>query len=301
VEFGGGAVMKAVEYIFLFSGGLTVAYMTKLFVAVFVEKNEDSAVQKKYDELKNYMNKESTFALAGSALILLIWGLFPHGLMDRAAELGQRFMNLEEFGHVVHYFSLTNLSGGAVSITIGAIVYLLFIRKVLMRDNGKGVRAYVNLWPSWLDLENLIYRPILLELLPSVLGALCRVLDVFIDTAVKFVIPVCGFVCRIFDSLPDLIVVALRKTIYRDSPLPHELPEGNVFTHACGKVLNFFQNISNRTWRRKNPAQRDYVHILAVKNTELKENNLIISRSLSFGLLLVCIGLCLTLIYILWL
>ena len=49
VEFGGGFVMRAVEYIFLFSGGLTVAYMTKLFVAVFVEKNEDAAVQKIFD------------------------------------------------------------------------------------------------------------------------------------------------------------------------------------------------------------------------------------------------------------
>ncbi len=323
VEYGGGWIMHAVEYIFLFSGGLTVAYMTKLFVAVFVEKNADRELQEKYDSQKRYMNKESTFALAGSALILLVWGLFPHGLMDRAAELGQGFMNLEEFGHVVSYFSFKNLSGACISIAIGAVVYLFFIRKVLMRlpetepaaagrktssararSGRKKSRvdvlpAYVDLWPSWLDLENLVYRPLLFELLPSVCEALCHVLDRFVDTAVACVIPIAGFVCRIFDSLPDALVVGLRKTVYRDSPLPHELPEGNVVTHTLGCILNFWQTFANRTWRRKNPAHRDYIHIMAVRGAELRENNMVIGRSLSFGLLLVCVGLCLTLIYIL--
>lgn len=300
VEYGGGFLMHAVEWIFLFSGGLTVAYMTKLFVAVFVEENEDRAVQKKYDGMKQYMNHESAFALAGSALVLLVWGLFPHGIMDRAAQLGQSFMHLEESGHVVSYFSLKNLSGACISICIGAVVYVFFIRKVLMKKAGRGVRAYVNLWPEWLDMENLLYRPLLLEALPFVFGEVCRVLDVFVDTAVRLVIPVAGGVCRVFDTVPDLLVVGLRKTVYRDSPLPHELPEGSVFTLMAGKVLNFFQNFANRTWRRKNPRTKDYVHILAVRRDELKESNMIIGRSLSFGLLLVCIGLCLTLIYILW-
>ncbi|MDO4323280.1 MAG: complex I subunit 5 family protein [Lachnospiraceae bacterium] len=301
VEFGGGFLMHAVEWIFLFSGGLTVAYMTKLFVAVFVEENESREVQRKYDGMKSYMSRESTFALAGSALLLLIWGLFPHGLMDRAAELGQGFMHLEEFGHVVSYFSLKNLSGACISIAIGAVVYLFFIRRILMREEKKGLRSYVDLWPAWLDLENLLYRPVLLELLPVLCEAVCRVFDRFVDTLVKYLIPVCGVVCRIFDSLPDLLVVGLRKSVYRDSPLPHELSEGNIFTLACGRVLNFWQRLANRTWQRKNPVRKDYVHILAVKHDELKENNMIIGRSLSFALLLVCIGLCLTLIYILWL
>jgi hydrogenase-4 component B len=36
VHFGGNLLMTAIEWVFLFSGGLTVAYMTKLFVAIFV-------------------------------------------------------------------------------------------------------------------------------------------------------------------------------------------------------------------------------------------------------------------------
>ena len=127
-------------------------------------------------------------------------------------------------------------------------------------------------------MENLIYRPILLKFLPAVSGAACRVLDSFLD----------------------MVIVALRKTIYRDSPLPYERPEGNALTEMIGTILNGCQMIANVTWKRKNPVKKDYVHIVAVRNEEFKENNMIIQRSLSFGLLLFCIGLMLTLIYIIW-
>lgn len=279
VEFGGGFLMHAVEYLFLFSGGLTAAYMTKLYVAIFLEENENREVQRKYDHQKQYMNAESTAALAGSALILLVWGLFPHTIMDRAAQFGQGLMRLQETGHEVSYFSLGNLSGAVISIAVGAVVYLFLIRGVLMKkEEKKKQRTYIDLWPEWLDLEELIYRPVLLRFLPFV----------------------CGIVCRILDSFVDLTVVVLRRTIYRDSPLPHELSEGNAWTAACGKMLNGLQALANRTWRRQKPLERDYVHILAVKHKELTESSMIIGRTLSFGLLLFGIGLCLTLLYIIW-
>ena len=47
--------------------------------------------------------------------------------MDRAAALGQSFFRLEEAGERVSYFSLKNLSGGGISILIGAAVYILLI------------------------------------------------------------------------------------------------------------------------------------------------------------------------------
>ncbi|MDY4516280.1 MAG: complex I subunit 5 family protein [Hominisplanchenecus sp.] len=279
VEYGGGWIMRAVEYIFLFSGGLTVAYMTKLFVAVFLEENENRELQKKYDSMKKYMNAESGFALTVSAVLLLIWGLFPHGIMDRAAALGQGLMHLEEAGHRVAYFSLKNLSGAGISILIGILVYAFIIRGPLMEKTSSGQRIYRNRWPAWLDLEELIYRPILLGFLPFV----SRV------------------VCRIFDSMPDLmVVVLLRKTIYRDSPLPYELPEGNAFTFTVGRLLNYCQKVRNRILHRDGKEDRDYVHFLAVKNEELRESHRIIQRSLSFGLMLFGIGLCLTLIYLIF-
>lgn len=276
LEYSRGILIRLVEWLFLISGGLTVAYMTKLYVAVFVERNDSAEVQRKFDKQKDYMNRESAFALAGSALVLFFWGLVPTLTMNKAAGLGQGLMGLAEFGEPVAYFSLKNLSGAVISLVIGAAVYLLVIRGMLMKKQAKGAMVYVNAWPAWLDLENLLYRPLLLQILPGVAGVFCRILD----------------------STADLAVVVLRKTVYRDSPLPHERVEGNWFTEAAGRVMNFIQAIGNRTWNRRHPGTRDYVHILAVRNEELRENNTIIGRSLSFGLLLFCIGMCLTLIYI---
>ena len=278
VEYGGGWIMHAVEYLFLFSGGLTVAYMTKLFVAVFLEKNENQELQKKYDSMKKYMNAESGFALTVSAVLLLVWGLFPHGIMDRAAEFGQGLMHLEEAGHQVAYFSLKNLSGAGISILIGILVYAFIIRGSLMEKRASGQYVYRNRWPSWMDMEELIYRPVLLGFLPFV----SRV------------------VCRVFDSMTDLIVVLLRKTIYRDSPLPYELPEGNAFTYTAGRLMNGCQKMRNRLLHRDGREDRDFIHFFAVKAEELGESNRIIQRSLSFGLMLFGIGLCLTLIYLIF-
>ena len=292
LEYGGGAVMKAVEYIFLFSGGLTVAYMTKLFLAVFVEKNSDEKRQEEFDKMTSYMSPLSATVLTVSALVLLVWGLLPRYTMDRAAELAQSFMGLAETGHRVAYFSLENLGGALISIIVGVLVYFLVIRTLLMKpvekENKAGTfltkpvekvnktRIYLDAWPKWLDLENLIYRPLLLTILPAILGVICRILDSFLDG----------------------IVVILRKSVYRDSPLPYERPEGNVITEMIGKLLNAFQAVGNRTWRRRAPVHKDYVHLAAMRGEELRESNLVIQRSLSFGLFLFCIGLSLTLLYL---
>ncbi|MCM1188626.1 MAG: complex I subunit 5 family protein [bacterium] len=273
LKYGGGGLMKAAEWIFLFCGGLTAAYMAKLFIAVFVEKNQDASLQEFYDGQKSYMGWRAGFALTGSALVLLIWGLFPHGIMERAARLGESFMRLREHGEAVAYFSPECLAGGLISLGIGAAVYLLFVRGVLKKEN-----RYVDRWPEKLDLEDLIYRPLLLKILPAVFGVLCRIPD----------------------CLTDTLTVALRKTVYRDSPLPHERPEGNVFTEALGKLMNGWERIGNLTWHREAPRRTDYSHVFAVKYEEIKETNRIIGRSLSFGLLLFGVGLALTLVYLIW-
>ena len=272
VEYGAGAVFKLVESIFLFSGGLTIAYMTKLFVAIFIEKNEDDKLQKKYDENRSYMNLGSKLALLLSALVLLVWGLFPYKMMDRAAEFTQSFMRLWSFGEEVNYFSVENLKGAFISITIGAIVYFGFIRTLLYSKK----EGYKNLWPKWLDMENLLYRPVLLSLLPFLFGVLCRLLDSFVDT----------------------IVVLLRKTIMKDSPIPTERVEGSFISDTIGKIANGLQAVGNRLWNRKNKKHKNYVHIMAMQQEDFKENTFLIQRSLSFGLLMFCIGLGFVLIYI---
>lgn len=277
------SMLQGIEWAFLISGGLTAAYMTKLYVALFLEKNADASVQAKYDALKGtYMNKVSAAALTISATLLPIMGFFPQTVMDQLAGMGQGFMNVQETTLAVSYFSPANLRGAAVSLVIGAAVYAVVVRLWMMRPmpSVNSMRSekkeYINRWNSYLDLEDRIYRPLLLQALPFV----------------------CGVACRVLDCLVDSIVVLLRRTVYRDSKLPQELPEGNALTHMLACVVSFFQNIANRTYRRKRPVHVDYDHKFAMVYEEWSENSTMIARSMSFGLLLFCIGLILMIAYL---
>lgn len=270
-------LFKAVEWIFLISGGLTVAYMTKLYISIFVEKNTDATLQEKYDSMgKTYMNVQSRFALIGSAILLPIMGMLPGKVMNTLADMGQGFMHGISPEHEVAYFSWANLKGGLISIVIGVIIYFTVVRLCLMK---KETKEYINAWPKWFDMEDKIYRPILLKVLPFVGGVLCRICD----------------------SLVDGIVVGLRKTVYRDRKIPQELEEGNALTHAIGVVLDTLVEWKNKVFHTHSKNAVSYVHRLAVFRDQQVENNTIVGRSLSFGLFMFCLGLCLTLIYLLFL
>ena len=127
------ANIKAVEWIFLFSGGLTVAYMCKLFVAVFLEQNRDEEAQKAFDKKRPYWKPVSAVALTGSALVIPVLGMLPHGTMDVLAHMAQGFFGVSHGGHAVHYFTWMNLKGSLISIAIGAAIYLSIVRGWMLR------------------------------------------------------------------------------------------------------------------------------------------------------------------------
>ena len=295
----GAADMKLIEWVFLVSGGFTVAYMCKLFFAVFIEKNRDPKVQAEYDAMGgNYMNRKSAFALTAGAVLFPVMGIFPHFTMDKAAEFVKGFFGLEHI-HEVSYFSFVNLKGGLTSIAIGAVVYLVLVRLWMIRKEENGAAVYVNCWPNVLDLEDFLYRPILLRVLPSICGAICFVLDHAVDFIAK-ILPIAGSVeASFFDTLVDTIVVFLRKTIYKDSPQPQELLEGNALTYRLGCFANRIVWVLNKTAWRERPDEKDYTHQYALAYTSFKENTSLIGRSLSYGLILFCVGLLATLVYLL--
>ena len=157
-------ILHGIEWIFLISGGCTFGYMLKLFVCVFVEKNEDPEKQKKFDGMVPCMNAGSSFVVFGTSLLFIVLGQKP--VFGTLAS----FMTGEE-GVLHHFrpFSWECVSGGLISLGIGTFLYLVVIRHVLMR---KG--RYVDLWPAWLDLEDLLYRPLLTRWLPGIGGAFAR-------------------------------------------------------------------------------------------------------------------------------
>lgn len=272
--FGTGA-MKCIEWIFLISGGMTVAYMVKLYVAVFIEKNSDADRQKQFDGMKQYMNWQSKLALTLSAVLLPLMGCLPGIIMDFLAKRGIGFMNAEALGETIHYFSINNLKGALISVIIGAALYGLILRPFFMRKTETG-RIYVNLWPSRLDLEDHFYRPLIV--------VLCAV---------------CGFFARVCDSFVDGVVVLLRKTVYRDKALPFELSEGTVFTYQLGRLMNKIEEWIEKKFPNEKRRHHEFIHELAMIHLEIRENRMVITRSLSFGLILFCVGLILTTVYLL--
>ncbi len=267
--------MKGIEWIFLLTGGMTVAYMLKLYIALFVEKQESSE-KTAFKTTGRYMDLQSTIAIVVPAALLPIMGLLPNVIMDSLADRSVGFLHGGATEHAVSYFSLTNLKGGAISIGIGIVLYLVVVRLLLMEKRKDGVRVYVDRWPSWLDLENVIYRPLLLHFLPFV----------------------CSLVCRILERLMDGALWLLQRFVFH--PIhPLKPVVGTKTTYILGSMADAIENALNRSIFRKHPKRIDFVYWLAERERDVKQLDRIISRSISFGLMMFALGLCLTIAYLL--
>ena len=213
---------QGVEFLFLFSGGLTVAYMTKLFVALFVDH-----VPKKLEHCDSgsYMGRASAVVLAISAGILPILGMIPHQTMDLIADMGRHFVSSHAPAHTVHYFAWVNLKGAGISLAIGAIVYFGFIQTVLMKRGKNEEMIYVDGWPGILNLERYIYQPVLMVILPFI-GALFS---------------------RFFSSLVDWVISFFRVHVFNNDHgkvIPQEDAYFSLYTHEAGAGSEFREGLA---------------------------------------------------------
>ena len=273
VEYSGAPVFVFVEWMFLISGGLTVAYMLKLYISLFWEKNRDPARQAEFDGMnRHYIRKQSMFAIGASAIVLPVLGMTPVKTMERLAGSAQGFMLMHEEGHILHFFSMECLRGGLISIGIGVLVYLFVIRTVFLRKKAGSASYYVDAWPKWLDLENLIYRPLFQRILPF-MGIL---------------------VCRIGDSLVDGIIVLLRKTLYKDRKIPYRTGSLPKLDAILGKVLD-----KGAGYLKRQEESVSYRWKLGTRALERRESRDMIRFSLSYGLQLAGIGMIFILVYLL--
>ncbi len=272
---------KAAEWLFLITGGMTLAYMTKLFVAIFVEKG-------KFEEKKSYISGRSMYALGTSAVALFVFGLLPHVLMDRVAGLAAPFMNSEGLEEEVAYFSLTNLKGAAISVTIAVFLYFVVVRGLLMKRDASGQKAYVNRWPKRLDLEEMIYAPLIERILPGLFGNLFYFLGEILPKALgKGVMKLADLVIR-FLKFPVYLfrgILALGKGI------------GGFFDGVCDAFIEF---MSRTVFAPLARHRRPIVSAQTVEHYEqIEKKGRMVTYSLSFGMVFICIGLCITLIYLL--
>ena len=292
--------IHAVEWVFLITGGMTLAYMTKLFVAIFIEKHPFE--QEKFDAKKQYMSMESIFALLIPVIVLVVMGLLPYLTMNRIADFSQGFLHGEMPAHAVHYFSFTNLKGALISLLIGSLVYFGFIRKFLMGKDTKERVVYQNIWPGWMDLEDLIYRPVLQKAVITLVAGVCKMVDqMYICRGIlKGVLEVMAFLSRICDHLLDAVLLLFRRTTHKSRTERHVYLIGTRLSRTLGKLLDNIIKILNHTIFRQKPIEHSFVVTFAEWEEMIHRTNRLIGASLSFGLWMAAIGFALTLIYLLW-
>ena len=225
--------------------------------------------------MKHYISLPSALALLISAAVLPFLGALPAQLMTPIGERSAAFFGQEAVHHAIAYFSAENLIGAAESIGIGAAVYLLVVRPLLMRKEN-GVRVYADRWPAWLDLENLIYRPVLNMITWMVTG-----------------------IVRCVGEIPERIILLMRGTAFSKVHARRAVPVGNRFTYGLGLAMNGLAQALNATVLKRRPMRTDFEYVLDASWREFASGTRRITASISFGLLLLCIGLFVTCLYLL--
>ena len=304
-----GAGLKLVEWIFLISGGLTLTYMTKLYVCLFAQKpvgDGKSSVRsvlpaktrQRADAAANtasskpYLTGLSAAALAGSAVLLPLLGFTAPLTMDRIADLGTDFFRAGALEHAVHYFAWTNLKGGLISIAIGAAVYLLIVRPWMMKDG-----TYLDRWPRWLDLEELLYRPLLQKWLPGLFGSISAV---FAEN--KISAPLARGIFRgaltlthALSDLVDALVLLIRRTLLKEQRPGTAAAAESALTYHLGEQMDHLMALRHR----EAPGERRYARLSYRLGRTLRQATHDLFDSVSFALFMLVLAICAILIYIL--
>ncbi len=309
-EIEGFSIYRFCEWVFLFAAGLTTAYMLKLYICLFWQKNPDEHRQAHYDELNGHsMTVRSALVLILTALPLLAIGIFPNQVLLPLTQRSAAFLNRPALTHEVAFFSLTNLMGGGVSLVIGVTVYLLFVRTALYQKE----KGYLNRWPEWLDLEELFYRPVFTRFLPWLGTTIAAFLDgipnsklvtVWIPRGVtavfsfldhlpeswffmKFLPGVCVTISRVFDGFMDTVLLAIRSLFLMNrKDLQHAKTHNPVtrLSFAIAEGLHKIGLVPAKLIHPRAPEDERYGTYL--------------TNAISFGLLLTAAGIVVGMLYV---
>lgn len=251
-------VYQSVEWIFLISGGMTFAYMLKMYFALFHNHPQEESCR-----------EDTCIAKPGSLSVFLLYAL---GFLCPAIGLYPEALQL--------LLVWENLKGILISLSIGALIYLLFIRTCTMRQEsrkGSPYIRYIDIYPSWLDIEELVYKPVFLKILPFI-GALFS---------------------RVADRLMDGFSIFMMKTLLRPGGRSH-VRNDHPLAYAAGKVADAVFTLVHVKIRKKPPVSRaSYADLFTVGSTEFSRAARLVLYSVSFGLLLFALGLTATLVYLL--
>ncbi len=179
------------EGVFLFAGGCTLAYMLKLYFCLFHEGAPTPSVSQ-----PSYPVQTGLSLLAG---VLVVLGVTPHLSFQLLGDFSANFLGVHQLEGMV-YFSLTNLTGAAISILIGLFLFWCLRSYARLRWNP----IYSGSSHRLPTVEQRIYRPGIALL--SFVG---------------------GFVARIFDLSTDGVVAIFRMVFFTPLSIPKTFYEGD--------------------------------------------------------------------------
>lgn len=153
VHLYGGFWLYLGEVIFVITSAFTTAYLLKLFIAVFVEKSDHDI-----SNVKMKVTSRAKFPMAVLAVLIVLIGVFPNFIMNILNKTVENF----DIHHTLHvkFYSYENIKSSLISILLGTLIYVFFIRKVLKKGTGVSWR-YENIALNWFSLEKNIYEPVI--------------------------------------------------------------------------------------------------------------------------------------------
>jgi len=280
------SIYNICEWIFLFAAGITTAYMLKIYIALFHQKHP--FLQKDFDALNGrYMNRMTSAVLCASMCLIPVLGIFP-GLLETITHISEGFTGIHGVSGI-HYFSLTNLKGGGISLLIGVLIYLFVVRKLLFsKEYGyTAVELKMNL-----PLNGFI----------RIVDGLCMFADHIIENPLflNWLPDACTALTRCAAAVTDSVVLIMRKTIFRSrTEHRHRKHWGYlIFANVAGRILDAFVLLLNLTFYRSHPIRIDFVYVLAARVYDHDPEFARATRTVSFGLLLFALGFLVALIYL---
>ena len=294
------------EWVFLFAAGLTTAYMLKTYICLFWQKNSDTETQNRYDaQGKGYLDAGTRIALMLSSVLIPLLGALPGGTLFPLAQKCLSFIGLEKMDPI-HFFSLENLKGGAVTLVIGALVYLLIVRKWMFSK----AEGYLDRWPKKLDLEDSLYRPLLCEQLPAAMLALFSLLSAAGDAAAagfaRLLAALAGlfgkigdalaaaltavlvFFSRVLECITDTLALLARETVFVD----HRSDRRSETHGAAARIRQNAARLQERADRLKPELRPDPREV-----TDLRYGSYF-TNTITFGLIVATLGIVAALVYI---
>lgn len=282
-------LFQAAEIVFMVSGGLTLCYMLKLFICIFIEKGneikENSEISKKTAKPRLF----SRLLILIPALILIALGVF----WEQTLHFLKGFADFLSAGAVnkLHAYSLEGLKGAGISLAAGIALYLIIVRKFIVK-NGE----YTALRPKWLEIENSIYMP-----LTRAVRALCvsfSRLFAFIPDKLFSILArrdLVYILTKAIAFLPEFILLNIARLIFRDKKPREAIKNGNRLTNALGKSANRLSGFICAL-HEKTP-DKDYSFIFGALYENIRLYLERMSHSLSLSLMMFSIGLIIFLIY----